>query len=337
MKYIILLVFPILVLTSCKNKFDVNTSDVKTNVSFYNLCDEFNKNASQPAALEQKLSQIDTLLPSYLDYSIISPYLTGLGNAGADPVSRLAQYVNDPKIQVVSKEITRVFSGKSLKDDVEALWAHARYYFPEVDSNLNIILFNSAFTKDIEYDGVNLVVGGEWFLGQNHPIIQDDLNPHNFPQFVKQKMDYQYLIPSVASGLAYAVIMKDVSSGNTLVDQAVFAGKAMYLVDAFLPDVADSLKIGYTSYGWEWAKASEEQIWQFWIDQERLNNSSRKNISNYFSEAPFTAEIDKESPDRLGVFMGWQMVRDYMNANPDLTLQELLNTSTSRILKSYRP
>ena len=56
----------------------------------------------------------------------------------------------------------------------------------------------------------------------------------------------------------------------------------------------------------------------------------------YFNEAPFTKGLPKESPDRLGQYIGWKMVRKYMEQHSDLPLEKLLNVPFAQIMQAYK-
>ncbi|MDF1518362.1 MAG: gliding motility lipoprotein GldB, partial [Lutibacter sp.] len=53
----------------------------------------------------------------------------------------------------------------------------------------------------------------------------------------------------------------------------------------------------------------------------------------------FYIDIDKESPGRIGVWLGWQIVSAYMTNNNDVTLQQLLQTDAEEIFNKskYKP
>ena len=58
------------------------------------------------------------------------------------------------------------------------------------------------------------------------------------------------------------------------------------------------------------------------------------------TDAPFTAGFAAESPGRLGAFIGWQIVREYMKESDGSTLKQLMeNTNSQQILKvsKYKP
>jgi uncharacterized protein YjaZ len=46
--------------------------------------------------------------------------------------------------------------------------------------------------------------------------------------------------------------------------------------------------------------------------------------------------LPKESPDRLGQYIGWKMVQKYMEQNPDLPLEKLLNIPFAQIMQAYK-
>ena len=54
-----------------------------------------------------------------------------------------------------------------------------------------------------------------------------------------------------------------------------------------------------------------------------------------FQEGPFTPGLPEKGPDRLGQFLGWRMVQQYMENNSDLTLEELKEVGYNTILQAY--
>ena len=52
----------------------------------------------------------------------------------------------------------------------------------------------------------------------------------------------------------------------------------------------------------------------------------------------FYLEIDNESPGRIGVWIGWQIVRSFMNNN-EVSLQQLMTLDAKEIFErsKYKP
>ena len=90
----------------------------------------------------------------------------------------------------------------------------------------------------------------------------------------------------------------------------------------------------------EWAKANEESIWMELQPSDVIFETNRNVYNRWLTEGPFTkaGSIPQESPDKLGIWMGWQIIEDYMSANSDTSIEELFNErDPSAFLRTYRP
>ena len=71
---------------------------------------------------------------------------------------------------------------------------------------------------------------------------------------------------------------------------------------------------------------------QNWVYESDLKLNLR-----WFEEAPTTVGIEG-SPGRMGQFMGWQMVKQFMQKNENLTVLDLFNEQNeAKFLKTYVP
>ena len=126
----------------------------------------------------------------------------------------------------------------------------------------------------------------------------------------------------------------------TCADALLFWGKVNFVLDQILPDTPDALWMDWNESEWEWAKSHERAIWVELSQQDVLFETNPMEFMRWFNEGPFTraAAIPQESPDRLGSFMGWRMVFDYMMEHPETSLSELMSmTDPMPFLKTYRP
>ena len=76
------------------------------------------------------------------------------------------------------------------------------------------------------------------------------------------------------------------------------------------------------------------------IDQELLYSSDPLVIRKYMQDGPFTAGLPEGSPAMLGKWVGWQIVRNYMQKNDDVTLSNLFGVTDSQVILSqsgYKP
>jgi hypothetical protein len=117
----------------------------------------------------------------------------------------------------------------------------------------------------------------------------------------------------------------------------IHQGKLMFFVDALLPEMQDSLKIGYTAKQIDWCERNEAQMWSQLIEYKMLYSNKRMDIIRYINNSPTTSGFPLESPGRTGVWIGWQIVRQYMEKFPETTLGDLMkNVDYQQILNDSK-
>lgn len=243
-------------------------------------------------------------------------------------------FVRDPYMLKVYGAIQEVHNPNIATYDAqfEDAFAHLRYHFPELEVP-EIIYFHSGFFADTYVAPGQMAIGLDYYLGPEHPIVQG--LPSEVSHFQRAKMRPDQLVIG-ALGDFLADFFRQVDHGDRLVDHLVHQGKFMYLLDAALPNVADSIKIRYSSAEMEWAAENELLVWKELADQQVMFDDSPVNIGKWINDGPWTnaGYIPETSPSRLGIYIGWQMVKDYMEEHPELTPKDLVNTSDPQVILS---
>lgn len=217
---------------------------------------------------------------------------------------------------------------------------HWKYYFP--DSLVpGVVYFNSAFNASIYSTDSVIGIALDFYLGRDHEIISL-LEPELFPQYVKENMDPMYLPSDAVKDWLFRKtnVYAPLGGDANLLDQVVYTGKVMYLLDAVMPATPDSLKMNWTSSEYNWVKDNEANVWKEMARQEILFGKGAFENQKWLINGPFTnaGSIPQESPPQLGIYMGWQFVRSYMKEFPETSMMELLTEKNSqKILNSYRP
>jgi uncharacterized protein YjaZ len=121
----------------------------------------------------------------------------------------------------------------------------------------------------------------------------------------------------------------------------VYFGKELYIKEKLMPLIKDDINIGYTPEQLDWARANEEQIWRYFIEGGLLYDTDNRLGPRFLDPAPFSKfqlELDNESPDMIGRFTGWQIVRAFMENNKE-SFQEMLALPGEEIFKrsKYKP
>lgn len=221
------------------------------------------------------------------------------------------------------------------KQDLEGLFQHIKYYFPDTKVPQVITL-----TNDVEYNyrvilaDTLLLIGLDNYLGPEHRFYVD------IQDYIAAGLDKQYMVSDVADNFGKKVVPR--LNDRTLLSDMIYYGKILYLKDKLMPSATDAIKMGYSQDQLDWAVANEEPIWRNFIEQEHLYSTDRELQLRFIEPAPFSKfgleKIDNESPGRIGQYIGWQIVSAFMNSN-EITLQELLKIPAEEIFKksSFKP
>ena len=68
-----------------------------------------------------------------------------------------------------------------------------------------------------------------------------------------------------------------------------------------------------------------------------MYSKDQKKINQFISIAPYTKGLPKESPGAVGIWLGYKIVKDYVEANC-VDIQDLVTEKNVRkILKAYHP
>ncbi len=233
-------------------------------------------------------------------------------------------------------EVTAVFPDFNKEtESLELLYKHVLYYFPqhEVPSVITLI-------SDVDYQNriiladTLLLIGLDNYLGSDHRFYA------GIDRYLASGLQKKYMVSDVASAFCKSILV--FPRDRTFLAQMIYYGKELYVKDRILPLESNAVKIGYTEEELFWAEANEEQIWRNFIEKEYLYSTDTKLSARFLDPAPFSkfglVEIDKESPGRIGRYMGWQIVNSFMDNN-DIDLLQLLSLPADEIFKrsKYKP
>ena len=219
-----------------------------------------------------------------------------------------------------------------IEQDIESLFKHIKYYIPEfsVPRVVSTTSYVDYRNKVIVTDTIALI-SMDTYLGDDHHFYEGIQN------YIKQNFNKEQIVVDLAGAYANEYIYQQ--QNKTLLDDMIFFGKQLYFKDKVIPFKTDAEKIGYTQEQLNWSKANESYVWRHFVDKELLFSSDSKLPNRFINPAPFSKfyleQIDKESPGRIGQYIGWQIVRAYMNNN-DVSLKDLLNTNAEDIFNKSK-
>jgi len=317
-----------------KNRLDIDVPNTEVSLQYQRLDKHlFNIKRSEEEVVKHHFILLDSFPETY---QLFVEVMLREGNVyDTTTAKNMLYFLSDNNMRYVFDAVSETFSEEQFfHDDFTTAFKYYKHYFPE-ETTPNIIGYFSNFNAKTLLLDSSIAIGLELYLGKEHPVIQS-LSPQNIPNYLKKKMDADYL---VSDALKFFLLSKYyVDMGDDFLSTIVSMGKILYLLDALQPKVEDWRKMGYTEAEMKWCKKYEDQIWKYVVEQQLLFSVSKDKISHFIDEGPFTKGLPEESPSMVGIWMGWQMVRDYMQENTTVTLQELINEiDAKKILKFYQP
>jgi gliding motility-associated lipoprotein GldB len=332
MKNIIpLIILLIAISLSCKrNPHKVDISGIDTEIDVVRFEKELFALPGKDTLTE--LAGLRNKYPEFFDlftYKVIN--IGGFGDVYFPEM--MSEFLTDTMILKIKSVVEDKFSDfDEIEEELIRAFKYYKYHFPENDVPVVYTMisgFNQSVVTAENITGISL----DKYLGRDFSYYRQ---LSNVPIYKIKNMHPDKIL----SDVMYAWGMTefpDTGEATTLLDHMVYQGKLMYLIDATLPDMHDTLKIGYTTRQLEWCRANEPHMWNYLIENKKLYSNDRMDILRYINDAPYTTGFPLESPPRTGIWIGWQIVRQYMKRNDEVTLSELMqNTDYQQILNDSK-
>jgi hypothetical protein len=208
-------------------------------------------------------------------------------------------------------------------------------YFPGKKLPSRLITCSTGWNYAFAYMDSAFVIGLDMYLGDTAKFYQ----MLRYPQYQVRKMNRHHILPDLARGWLLTEF-DNTEAQNILLNHTVFYGKLFYAIESLLPHIDDSLVIGYTAKQMQYCRSYEKNLWGYFAEKNRLFENSLDNVRELTSDGPFTGAIHKDCPPRIAMWVGWQIVRSYMDHNREVTLEQLMNEKDAQkvLNKSrYRP
>ena len=240
----------------------------------------------------------------------------------------------DKEIRELYDAIDSVFSFTSdLDAEIYKAFQYFYYYFENHDS-LKVFTWVSNFESldPILVSENTILISLDMYLGAGSDFYK------TAPDYIKQRFDKIYILSDLFRYYFSSNI--PLFDNNSLLASMLYYGKIHYLISSMLPNYDTHIIMGFTQDKMKWCLSNEANIWAYFVENKLLFSSHQQNKMRFIEDAPFSkfyTSFDRESPGRIGQWVGMKIVEAYMNSNSDLTLTDLIKeTDTQKILNESR-
>jgi gliding motility-associated lipoprotein GldB len=323
---------------SCNSKKSVDISNIKLNIPIERFDQELSGLNSD------SISEIAAVLRKKYTW-FYDDYMEKMVGAGPtwDTVyyTNLRSILRNKDYLELSATVAQTFPSLEKQQlELNQAFRYIKYYYPK-QKFPRLISFISGFAVQTPIGNDYIGIGLDMFLGKNGDRFYPALR-QSIPQYISRRFNPENISPRVIEAFIREEMFLENDADRTLISKMVYNGKILYFMDSVLPAITDILKIGYSTEQLEWCKENEAGIWAYFLENDLLFESDYMKIQRYLSEAPFTPGLGENSSSapKLGVWTGWQIVRQYMEKNPDISVQQLmLEKDAQKILagSKYKP
>ncbi len=283
--------------------------------------------------LEQELFNLNSVQEVeefIVSHPVLSDEFLGRQQYPSDSIlaMELFKRIKNPYVDTLYNEAIAAYGDfAALTSEFEEAFSRIKHYYPNFKAPQIKTLITGFGSSEMYVDKDQIVIGLEYYLGEDAKY-----RPPGVPQYILPRYDKSYIVPAVM--LLYANnFLKETPSDQTMLADMVYYGKKFYFAKQMMPCTPDSLLVWYSGQELIDVEENKDVIWYHFLNNELLYNANHFEKQKYMDERPNVAEIGEKCPGRVGAWVGWDITKAYMEANPTVTLQELMaNPDAKNIL-----
>jgi len=240
-------------------------------------------------------------------------------NDSAGFYEQLRKYFSEPTLMGLYKDTQEKFTGiQPLADELAYglgifLKAFPAIKRPKVYLHVSGLLQNVIVTDDI------LSLSADKYLGADYPLYQQFFYDYQRQLMSPDRMAPDYLLGFMMANLPFK------GKDDVLLDRMLYEGKLRYILSQLLPKRQVWEYVGYTEAQYAWCNNNQKQIWKTILENQHLFTGNIMTTNQYLNEAPYTSSLPVESPGRVGIWLGFQIISAYMKQNPETGFQQLMD------------
>ncbi len=232
-------------------------------------------------------------------------------------LSHVYYLVSHPDTRKFHGETEKAFADLSkLTQDFKGAFQHIKAAYPAFKEPRILTTF-TGLENDIFVSDSLIIISLESFVGPKATYRP------NQPNYLLRRYTPKHIVPLVIRYLSNTYNKTDQGDQTFLADMIYF-GKSLEFTKQMLPNTPDSLIVGYTGNELDATWAAQDLVWAHVVEKSLLYNKNSMVKEKYLGERPIVTEIGPDCPGRIGQWLGWRIVKRYMNENPKLTFQEVM-------------
>ena len=223
----------------------------------------------------------------------------------------------------------------TLENQLNESFRYLKYHFPKVKTpKVYTYISGLDVQSPVKYVDDNLIIGLDLYLGSETEAYKLS----GFPSYVVSFMSKDYLQRDILSEMGRG-LMPEIDRSADLLNNMIYYGKILYFIRALAPEMPESIVLKFKSSQLEWMDKYEAQVWSFILENKYLFEKNPLVKNKFLNEGPFSTMFAKESPARIGYYIGFKIVSKYMEESGSGIEKLFTETDYQKIftLSKYKP
>jgi hypothetical protein len=287
-----------IIFSSCKKDCSelVDTSKVVAEVKVVNLESEI-----------ATLKTVDDAEKFLQKHSLFTSYHLDAGIPRELLVKQLL-FWGSPLLDTLRMDVKTQFGDfASTKTQIEDVVKRTKFFFPNFqipEVNTMVSGFGDYVISDVDS---LLLIGLDYFLDSSAHY-----QPHReeMPDYIKRHLNPNTV--DVKTAFSFSNRLVEVVADQKLINQMIKFGKQYYYMSQVLPCKKEYELFDYSANDWAEIKSNEFTIYSFFTKNELFYNTKGENVRLFLSDRPNCVEIGDKCPGRIGRWLGYEIVKSYV-------------------------
>ena len=259
----------------------------------------------------------------------------GLGTVNSPKINeRIRDYYKDSILTQLMLDVDVKFKDlSSLEKDFMKSFTRLKKNLPDLVVP-QIYALNSALNQSVVVGDSLLGISLDKYLGEDYPLYKK-----YYYDFQRKSMNPERILPDCLTFYLYSQYPFTWDSEHrTLFDIIMYRGMIAWVVEKALKADGDgAVSLGYDKEDLKWCDKNARKVWDIMSGRRHLTTTDPMLIRAYTYPDPNPVFKEKNIPSCIGVWIGLQIIREYMKQHKEVTMHDLLQcTDYHRILKDTR-
>lgn len=328
------LIFLILItLNSCENdRYKVDLAGIESNIEIIRLEDDLGR--LEIDGFESEIEMLQSTEPIIVE--VLIEQVIRAGKASSPNYNVLKRFFLDSNFAIVANDVAAKYASiEKVENELNSAFRYFQYYYPYDTVPTKAYTLISGFgVPGFTYENI-LGISLEWYMGKGYEYYHSQV----FPKYMQRRMNENYIVPQVMKAHFTDMYPFDKNTDGTLLSEIIYWGKQLEFTKMTMPNVHDSIIIEYTAKNLQWCIENEGMIYSHFVDRNLWYSTDQNETYRYVSDGPYTIapEVPIESAPRMGWYLGWKIVRNYLNNQKGDPVEILFdNTDYQKIFKEAR-